>query len=82
MNKNIEAALDSALVAISYLKEAIAADSSVTLNLKLTKQEAEILREITRMDISIPRELKLRQPYPTLRTSEAVMAKLREALNR
>lgn len=82
MKQNIETALSSALKAIDTLKATIAADTSVTLNLELTREEANLLYGIMQMDISIPAELKLRVPYPSLRTSEALMAKVRNALDR
>ncbi len=82
MNNRINSALDIAMDALGNLKDAITADTSVTLKLELTREEAEILSGIARMDILIPRELNKRVPYPTLRASEAVMDKLRRALMR
>jgi hypothetical protein len=82
MSKRINDAIDIAMDALGNLKDAIDDDTSVTLKLELTKQEAEILHGIMRMDIMIPREINQRVPYPTLRAVENVMEKLRNALLR
>ena len=81
-NPRINTAIDRVMEAFDTLKHTIAADTSVTLKLELTRDEAEILREIMRMDISIPKELKQRPLSPSLRASEAVMAKVRYAIDR
>ena len=83
MNKQkISIAIDNVMDTLTALKEAIAADTSLTLKMEMTVEEVQILREVTRLDVSIPEMVHKNAPSITMDEVEHLLHKLYNGVKR